>query len=561
MRNKDKSTPEGPAFGRAIANQPMGGGKAAVRPAKAIVQRKLTTYEDIEQSAKKDKFSWQKLRTDTDNYDEKKAAAAEGLGVKAAVSGKNFKTDIKWKPVDGSSGEGTEVEANLGPDHKLGTPPAGGVTKHWNKRVQLMKKISGQTYIAGHLLNNNLGGPGDDVRNLTAIPATINSSQSVNVEEVIKKKVNEDYQFFYYKVAVTYSSDGSAKAQAANKKQPVSYASKITMSWSPIDADKNQKPGGDSVAITIPDPTSYDKDGTYNAHLRKIAPNDGDKAEVDPAKEVVLNNSGFLGIATKTTAVIRTKMEELRAKYEVALKDLAVLKKGGEDNKEKIKDLMEEVEGFREENKELTEQNKKLMAEIAALKDTSAEQEVKIQELNALLEEERKKVRDLQTEISERDAEIERLQGVIDELNKAYADLKRKRRESHERHELESEVLSESHRKLVEKVRALEYQLQEIERKFHLPVADENEQEEAQAEPEEEGANPVEAEGPRLTGEQQEHLDDILDKDLPFRTYKGLYLKQTLFDLYKLILPRSPEEINGINMNLMWKRIRARYAS
>lgn len=365
MPNKQTTTPApGRSNANANANHSSGRSMPAVRSDGPTVQLKLTTYDDIEQGAKKDKFSWEKLKTDPDNYDEKKAATAGGLGVKSEVGAKDFKTDINWKPVSGKAKEGTEVEANLGPDHKLGTPPQTGA-KWWNERVRLMKKISGETYIAGHLLNHNLGGPGNDERNLTAIPATINAAQSTNIEEVIKDKVNEKYQFFYYKVEVTYTDDTSAKAKAANKNEDVSYASKITASWSPIDADKQKKVAVTSKDINIPSPSSYDKETNYNPNLAKIVAADGDKAAVEVGKDVVLNNSGFLGIATKATAVIRKKLEDLVGKYQGALKELAELKKGGEDAKEKIKELMDEVASFKEQNAELVLQNKKLAEDVA----------------------------------------------------------------------------------------------------------------------------------------------------------------------------------------------------
>ncbi|MVT08568.1 DNA/RNA non-specific endonuclease [Chitinophaga tropicalis] len=518
-------------------------------------QLKLTKYKDIEQSTKKGKFSWEKLKTSMDDDDETNPATAEGLGVKSSDGTQDFTTDIKWKPVHDSAGEGTEMEANLGPDHMLGTEPLSGAAKHWNIRTSLMKKISGQPYIAGHLLNHNLGGPGNDERNLTAIPGTINSLQSANIEEVLKKKVNDQHQFYYYKVAVTYTDDTSAKAKKANGQDPVPYASKITSSWSPIRADKTKIGAVQSVDINIPSPSSYDKEVNTNPGLTPIVAGDGQQALVDTTNDVILNNSGFLGIATKATAVIRKDMNELKAKYEKVLKELAVLKDDPQ-NQEKIDELMAEVTVLRAKNEELEKQNLKLAEEVAALSEISAEQREQIEKLKAELEVERETIGKLNAEIKNRDEQIQELKKAIVDLNAEHNKLKAERRKSHDRHVLEVEGLRLKYTAAQETIERLEAQIAAIIERSGVRVPEAvTEEVEAEAEEKKKQDEDSEPEAPVLTEEEKTHHQDVLDSELPFKEYQTYYYKTELYALYKK-LTGDNTDIKDLTMNLMWKRIR-----
>lgn len=60
--------------------------------------------------------------------------------------------------------------------------------------------------VQGHLLNHNIGGPGDDMRNLAPITKTANSDHLRNVEKAIKSAVTTNAAKMYYKVDVDYSS-------------------------------------------------------------------------------------------------------------------------------------------------------------------------------------------------------------------------------------------------------------------------------------------------------------------------------------------------------------------
>jgi hypothetical protein len=59
--------------------------------------------------------------------------------------------------------------------------------------------------VQGHLLNHHLGGPGDDMRNLSPITKSANGEHERHVERAIKSAVNKHAQHMYYKVSVDYS--------------------------------------------------------------------------------------------------------------------------------------------------------------------------------------------------------------------------------------------------------------------------------------------------------------------------------------------------------------------
>lgn len=92
---------------------------------------------------------------------------------------------------------GRRSATRLGPDHLQGTQPAhrdknaakGAYV--WDKRTAKMKAESGRPYIAGHLLNHHVGGPGNDARNLVAIPADVNSKMETDVEDPVKELWND----------------------------------------------------------------------------------------------------------------------------------------------------------------------------------------------------------------------------------------------------------------------------------------------------------------------------------------------------------------------------------
>ena len=88
------------------------------------------------------------------------------------------------------------VAAPLGPDHPLGTAPS--------QQEELMAMLPGD-YIRGHLLNEQLGGPGE-IRNLYPITRSANATHASQIERYVKKWVNEDRYWVRYSVEVTGSN-------------------------------------------------------------------------------------------------------------------------------------------------------------------------------------------------------------------------------------------------------------------------------------------------------------------------------------------------------------------
>lgn len=195
----------------------------------------------------------------SNNQDNVKVALAkDGLGARIK-GGHDWKTKVTWKKVDDATGDGTGVEATmLGPDHTAGESPS-SKTRICKNAWALNKYLTGgkfdsNFYVKGHLLNGELGGPGNDSRNLAAIPyAANNPAMSDNVEKPLKKIVNEQKGWIYYKVDITH---------ADSTKSPLRYASKITAAWHELEADAAgaaQKVAGTegTAVIDIPDVTAH----------------------------------------------------------------------------------------------------------------------------------------------------------------------------------------------------------------------------------------------------------------------------------------------------------------
>lgn len=123
---------------------------------------------------------------------------------------KQVQSLVKWEPAKNK--EGVKMTAMiLGPDHKLGTTPSGKDVG----RASALTTLEAP-YVAGHLLNDHLGGPGEDARNIAAIPKDVNTEQSNKVEENVKKRVNEKHEIVFYDVEITYKDDTSLQEPYAS---------------------------------------------------------------------------------------------------------------------------------------------------------------------------------------------------------------------------------------------------------------------------------------------------------------------------------------------------------
>lgn len=97
---------------------------------------------------------------------------------------------------------GAKMEATiLGPDHPQGGPPR---SQAWMSQVYPMagEDISANMgYIRGHLLNDNLGGSGNE-ENLFPITSAANRAHEAAIESYVKRWVNDDKFWVYYKVEI-----------------------------------------------------------------------------------------------------------------------------------------------------------------------------------------------------------------------------------------------------------------------------------------------------------------------------------------------------------------------
>ena len=132
-------------------------------------------------------------------------------------------------------GGGTYMRADiLSPDHPSGTSPQDKGTPIWADLGSLRKGqapiatppgVTNLPYIQGHLLNQQLGGPGR-MYNLT--PITENSNvhdHEKNVEKHVKSWVNDKKKVAYYEVTADYPSP-TTPASLTTQKQKEAFATK-----------------------------------------------------------------------------------------------------------------------------------------------------------------------------------------------------------------------------------------------------------------------------------------------------------------------------------------------
>ena len=299
-----------------------------------IAQRALATDADILKQ-KTSTFNWTSFRGKRENADDG-TAKEKGRGAKLST-GTAIKTSVQWGPVDAASGEGTHMEAIVGPDHNLGSPPS---AKGATSRVRAFAALSGQSYISGHLMNEKLGGPGDESRNLTAISGSANTLQSSNIEKYVRDPVNEGGEWMKYKVGVTYTDDVKPSHPAnpnllaalqANAKglrtEPipgskvnvfVRYASKLEASWYPLDVEGGFAARAKTRVINIQSPLA---DIGGQSEVRKKAKTGvaSGKAAAKTnilAEELVLTKSDLLKHVVTSRAPLALRIQQLKDNIE-----------------------------------------------------------------------------------------------------------------------------------------------------------------------------------------------------------------------------------------------------
>lgn len=179
----------------------------------------------------------------------------------------NRQTDVNWitSQIQGDGTNttvGVKMIANpLGPDHLQGGPPKSGAQKGLMRQLPTDPKLpTDQKYIRGHLLNDNVGGPGEDF-NLFPITGEANHQHEHFIESTVKSWVNDQKQWVKYTVeakpvkvdlkAETVNAAFDCEAQLlnpANAMQPMDTV-KVTIpsiykGRPPIDGSKAKPSGG-----------------------------------------------------------------------------------------------------------------------------------------------------------------------------------------------------------------------------------------------------------------------------------------------------------------------------
>jgi hypothetical protein len=207
-------------------------------------------------------------------------------GVDAKLkTGQTWRTQIEFDPVHAPSEDGAGVECKvLGPDHPSGSKPDSS-----NLAVCPNRHILDDfgDYKKGHLLNEWLGGPGVDTRNLAAIPTKTNGAMSQDMEETLKKLVNDNRGWIYYRAKVDHKQTKKKK-----NKNKLWYANKITCDWYELKPDGGglpvEVPGTRANAVfDIPDPFEYKNAGKEAAGFdKKVTNKVGTPEKLDAATAV-----------------------------------------------------------------------------------------------------------------------------------------------------------------------------------------------------------------------------------------------------------------------------------
>lgn len=106
--------------------------------------------------------------------------------------------------------------APIGPSHPQGGPPSSGALSTLMAKLPTDPTLPAKDkYIKGHLLNDNLGGPGT-ADNLFPITAQANKEHEAQVESYAKKAVNQYGQWVNYEVKVVDKGSDLTKAPKHN---------------------------------------------------------------------------------------------------------------------------------------------------------------------------------------------------------------------------------------------------------------------------------------------------------------------------------------------------------
>lgn len=329
-----------------------GDGEAGLPAAGRVAQRALVKDAEILDERRGAAYSWMSFRGK--RTEEPGGGAIErGRGAKTET-GRTWKSKIEWDPVHADSGEGTRVRATIGPDHNLGSAPSLAAAKN---RVDAFKALSKKSYISGHLLNEKLGGPGDDARNLTAISGEANTTEAEAIEKFVRDPVNEEGRWMRYGVVVSYTQDSSTGITEKKKKKvagygakgvsfeqeggkstykvTVHYANNITASWYTYDQDGKAATKMVTKSMSMASPLAGGAPGAINERTSGDATKTPmAKTNID-AEELVLTTSKLLKHIVDSrkplveriktlrdnVAVLKGDMDEAQAAYALLMKE------------------------------------------------------------------------------------------------------------------------------------------------------------------------------------------------------------------------------------------------
>ncbi|WP_224824340.1 hypothetical protein [Cognatishimia sp. MH4019] len=185
------------------------------------------------------------------NLDESVYEPIRGENDPAASGSRDSKVDWKREKRFGSV-VGLEMIADpIGPDHPAGSSPKPGIQPTLMNKLPTIGSVAaappGQTipgnqlYIRGHLLNDNVGGPGLTY-NLFPITVNANSEHKNQIEKHVKRWVNDDRYWVRYTVTVDEKDTNLASYGAAGFVGPGYVNANFIAEASVIDTNLNSVP-------------------------------------------------------------------------------------------------------------------------------------------------------------------------------------------------------------------------------------------------------------------------------------------------------------------------------
>jgi hypothetical protein len=165
----------------------------------------------------------------------------------------SVETVVSYGSVSSTLGGTSMVAHPLTPKHETGSAPSASPGVWDDVRPDVLRRDRVGLYVRGHLLNQQLGGPGTE-QNLTPITYAANSDHLHSVEKVLKGMVNapkKSQQIVHYEVKVAPASRAAVPDEVKDAETKLTRG--LSWSWYPMAAKgdaRNPKfeklPGGDS---------------------------------------------------------------------------------------------------------------------------------------------------------------------------------------------------------------------------------------------------------------------------------------------------------------------------